>query len=53
MTAFQVMMQLLPVLEQAIEIICRAEGVTPEQAFNRLISHLTPGKPNVPELGAK
>lgn len=50
MNAFQIMMQLLPVLEKAIEVICAAEGVTPEQAFNRMIEHLTPGKPNVPAL---
>jgi hypothetical protein len=45
------MMQLLPVLERAVEVICKAEGVTPEEAFNILVSHLTPGKANAPALG--
>lgn len=45
MGAFQLAMQLLPVAEEAIQIICKANGVTVEEAFNILIAHLTPGQP--------
>lgn len=52
MNAFQLMMQLIPTVENAVTAICAAEGKTPEQAFNDIISHLTPGQPNSPTLSA-
>lgn len=50
MNVFQMMQLLMPVCEQAVETICKAEGVTPEEAFELLIRHITPGKPNVSAL---
>jgi hypothetical protein len=44
------LVQILPILHQAIQQICAAEGVTEEQAVGKLIDHLTPGKPNSPTL---
>ncbi len=50
MNAFQMMVQLIPLIEKGIELICAEQGTTPEQAVNALASHLTPGKPNAPAL---
>jgi len=46
----QVILQALPILVKAVETVAADTGKSPEQAAEDVINHLTPGKPNAPEL---
>jgi len=46
----KLLVQVLPVLKDAADTILKDEGMTEEQVIEAIISHLTPGKPNAPQL---
>jgi hypothetical protein len=51
MNWFNLIMAMLPVLQQAVKTVSEVEGKTPEAAVADVINHLTPGAPNAPALG--
>ena len=50
MNWFAIVMQLLPLIKSAVEIVSKASGKTPEQAVQDVMNHLTPGAPNAAAL---
>jgi hypothetical protein len=50
MQAFQLIMQLLPVVAQAASTVQADTGKPWEQVVEDVINHLTPGKPGAPSL---
>lgn len=46
----QILISLMPAVEQALQIIINDTGETPDEAAKQLVDHLTPGKPNSPSL---
>lgn len=47
---WMLLIQLLPALEEAINLIVKAENVTPQVAATKLVDHITPGQPEAPAL---
>ena len=50
MNWISLIINLLPVLGQAVEAVAAATGKTHEEAAKDVIAHLTPGAPNAPAL---
>jgi hypothetical protein len=51
MNWFAIVMQILPLIKNAVEIVSKSTGKTPEQAVQEVMAHLTPGAPNASALG--